>query len=466
MLDWIFGKPEQELKMVTRTLSTPTRATKNYDGPKSRSKSSSKSPSRKPRKATKKLSSKPKVLRKKSSMTAKILRKVDEVMAEHGDSEKKLRIGILLTYPRLEVKKEELITARDKNRPWNRLADPKFVVERKFRREKPIKSRHPLGKYAIPGDVAVGCYIEHAYADKNVAVDFILPHEISKERLAANDLNFFLIYDLIEAFHTDKSKDKKCYKALKQCLEESDNIFPPYKYQELIFSKIKYYNYLMEHNVSIAPTLTMTTEQYADMGKEAAVKLILETCMNEDWGRLICKPVYGQEGIDAKFFEITHGKSLGNYLERCMKKYPGIVIQKVIEGFGDSKKSPELRMYYVGNQYQYSVCANDNCVVRPKEEGGGFETPLNSLKNKTRKILRKLPKMEMPNGKKLPRLLTRLDMGYIVDGKYSPFVNEVEFVPSLYAEDCAHHPERLIDKNLGDQMVKISKLYVKQMQKK
>merc|ERR1711900_90006 len=143
-----------------------------------------------------------------------------------------------------------------------------------------------------------------------------------------------------------------------------------------------------DNNISIAPTLTMTTEQYADMGKDAAVKLILETCMNEDWGRLICKPVYGQEGIDAKFFEITHEKSLGNYLERCMKKYPGIVIQKVIEGFGDSKKSPELRMYYVGNQYQYSVCANDNCIVRPKEEGGGFETPLNSLKNKTRKILR------------------------------------------------------------------------------
>ena len=25
----------------------------------------------------------------------------------------------------------------------------------------------------------------------------------------------------------------------------------------------------------------------------------------------------------------------------------------------------------------------------------------------------------MPNGKRLPRLLTRLDMGYIVDGKYA-----------------------------------------------
>ena len=33
---------------------------------------------------------------------------------------------------------------------------------------------------------------------------------------------------------------------------------------------------------------------------------------------------------------------------------------------------------------------------------------------------------------RLPRLLTRLDMGYLVDGELKPFVNEVEFVPSLY----------------------------------
>merc|ERR1712096_587583 len=153
------------------------------------------------------------------------------------------------------------------------------------------------------------------------------------------------------------------------------------------------------------------------------------------WKRFICKPVYGMEGIDAKLFEPTHKKKLGRYLERCMKKYPGIVIQKEIPNFGNSRKSPELRMYYVGNKYQYSACANENTVVRPRQEGGGFDVPLESLK--------------------------RLDMGYIVDGNYNPFVNEVEFVPSWYSEDCAHHPDRLIDRSIGDQMVKITKMFVK-----
>merc|ERR1711964_332113 len=277
-----------------------------------------------------------------------------------------------------------------------------------------------------------------------------------------------MIYDILEAFHTDKSKDKKIYKVVENCLKTCDNIFPPYEYQTLINSKIEYYNYLMEHNIAIAPTMTLTQEQYAQLGSEGTIKKILETVEREHWDSFICKPVYGIEGIDTKFFysdEIekypAEKKAIVSYFERCMKKYPGIVIQKEIKNFGNSKECPELRMYYVGNEYQYSVSANDHSVLRPRQEGGSFDTPLDSLKTRTRKILRKLPPIIMPNGKQLPRLLTRLDMGYIVDGNYSPFVNEVEYVPSLYSEDCAHHPDRLIDAALGHQMVKIAKLYTK-----
>jgi len=322
--------------------------------------------------------------------------------------------------------------------------------------------RHPLGKTAVPSDYAVGLYIKHAYenAGKNVEVDMIMPHDISVERLKSNDLNFFLIYDALESFHTDKSKDKKLYKTLVECMEKCDNIFPPKQYQDFIGSKIVYYNYMKDNNIAIAPTMTITREQYKELGCKAAVAKIMNHAQEENWKRFICKPVLGQEAIDAKFFDLTQKPHLMRYFERCMKKYPGIVIQKEIKNFGNSKKCPEIRMYYVGNKYQYSVSAQENSILRPREEGGTFDTPLGSLKRKSRQILKKLPKMVMPNGKELPRLLSRVDMGYIVDGQYSPFVNEVEYVPSLYSEDCAHHPDRLIDARLGDQMVKITKLYV------
>jgi len=399
--------------------------------------------------------------RLRPSKKARTARSKSASKAGSADPSKKLRVGILLTYPKLEVKKEELISHKPRSslRPWTKLAPESMVVNRKFRREKKV-TRHPMGNKAIPTDVAVACYIQHAYKNKNVEVDMILPHEISEERLKSNDLNFMMIYDILEAFHTDKTQGKKVYHTLKKCLDSADNVYPPQEYSELIYSKIKYYNYLKENGISIAPTITMTTEEYQAMGPTAALEMILSHAGKENWKRFICKPVYGMEGIDAKFFEPTHKRKLGKYLERCMKKYPGIVVQKEIPFFGNSRKSPELRMYYVGNKYQYSACANENTVVRPRQEGGGFDVPLESLKRRTRSILKRLPKIVM-KGKQLPRLLTRLDMGYIVDGNYNPFVNEVEFVPSWYSEDCAHHPDRLIDVSLGDQMVKITKMFVK-----
>merc|ERR1719465_375827 len=110
----------------------------------------------------------------------------------------------------------------------------------------------------------------------------------------------------------------------------------------------------------------------------------------------------------------------------------------MVKNFGNTKDSPELRMYHLGNDYKYSVCALKRgkkiVKVHPKAEGGTLDVSLKKLKDIGQTILKKLPPIVMPNGVRLPRLITRLDMGYRVDGKYRPFVNEVEFVPSLYSE--------------------------------
>jgi len=203
----------------------------------------------------------------------------------------------------------------------------------------------------------------------------------------------------------------------------------------------------------------MTAEEYKRLGKKKATEKLWNKMVNElKWPKFIIKPVLGIEGIDAEFFDTEDDEDFEDHLELCMKKYPGVVVQKNIPNFGNSKKSPELRMYYVGSEYQYSACATNSSVARPTEEGGTFKVPLKNLRSNSRKILKKLPEIRM-KGKKLPKLLTRLDMGYIVEGRYSPFVNEVEFCPSLYVEDCAHNKDRLIDKSIGDQMVKIARIY-------
>jgi len=229
------------------------------------------------------------------SKRACINRSKSATRATSPEPAKKLRVGILLTYPKLEVKKEELLNHNDKNRPWLKLADKKFVVERKWRREMKLNGRkHPLGKIAVPSDASVAYYLQHAYKNKNVEVDMIMPHEITPARLKSNDLNFMLIYDLLESFHTDKTPGKKLYHNLKNCVEKCDNIFPPKEYQEFVGSKIQYYNYLTKNGISIAPTITMTSEEYKEMKPRDAVNKVISHALNNGWPRFICKPVLGQ----------------------------------------------------------------------------------------------------------------------------------------------------------------------------
>jgi len=379
-----------------------------------------------------------------------------------------VKIGILLTYPKQEVKKADLVT-HDASLPWTQHADTGLVMERKLRSNgmyyQKIK-RHRDGRHGIPTDVAVGCFLRHiSQKAGNVKVDFILPHEITAERLRANDLNFLLIYDLLEAFHTDKSKGKRIYNQVEKTLIEATNIFPPFNYQQFVYSKIKYYNYLKEHGICIAPTSTMTSEEYRKLGHAKAVAKVMKHIKDEGWDEFVAKPVYGQESKDVRFLLASHRKRLEGHIRKCMARYPGMVMQKTIkshgEYFGGNSWCPELRMYYVGNRYKYSACCADKVIITPESEGGKLKAPMTRLVKATRGILRKLPPIVMPNGTRLPRLITRLDMGYLVDGHFSPFVNEVEFVPSLYSEDVRVELVHNYIKEVAIQMLRITRRYIK-----
>lgn len=216
--------------------------------------------------------------------------------------------------------------------------------------------------------------------------------------------------------------------------------------------------------------MTMTPEEFSKQYPEGGVRAgaeLWEKFKEMGWMKFIAKPVYGQESKDMfightgwkeaqgwmpKGEIISNQKKLGAYLDHIMANYPGVIFQKFIEDFGNGKKCPELRLYYLGDDYSYSMCSAGGVYLRPKEEGGKTDFPLDILKPHTKKIFDALPKL-MVQGKELPRLLTRFDMGYKENGKMvEPYVNEIEFVPSLYIED---HPFVVEDK-LGDRMVEIA----------
>lgn len=340
-----------------------------------------------------------------------------------------IRVGIVGIWSQGEAKKSELVSILKKTppRPWLEGIKKDFIVVRPFNETYEIE-----GNTGVATDVAVGAYIEYAYASKNVAVDFIPPNECTKERLARNDLNFHILYDSLEGFHGDRSKGKRVWKRIEEALDTSNNVFPPRYYQKLINNKISYYNWCKKNDVRICPTFTLTKEEYAAEAKkhkaadEAALHAALanhywDKIQGFGWGfRFFCKPVYGIESRDAKMFTVAAKNEQARfrkYFSMIMRKYPGIVIQKYIIGFGAHTDMPESRHLHIGEEYQYTIIQTDDKTYRPDSEDYvynalsiGKDFPLEKMKAYAREVMNKLPEFKV-QGVSLPRLTTRIDLG-------------------------------------------------------
>jgi hypothetical protein len=70
-------------------------------------------------------------------------------------------------------------------------------------------------------------------------------------------------------------------------------------------------------------------------------------------------------------------------------------------------------------------------------------------------VMDSLPKLDLPGDLKNP-ILTRIDVGSGLEGTpYTYFVNEVEFVPSLYIED---QKNPVIEK-ISETLYKVAQIY-------
>ncbi len=167
-----------------------------------------------------------------------------------------INIGIVITNPRSERKKQELVVYSRK-RPWCKDVKLKHMVNRK-------------GVLSIPGDIAIGYYIMYKY--KNVKVDFIRPSEISVRRFHSNDLVFIIIYDLLESFHTDSVNFENFKKTLKNCR----NVYPDYRYQKMINNKCSYYKFLKKEKVKLVVTFCISSETSSKEGLKKVVNKLFE----------------------------------------------------------------------------------------------------------------------------------------------------------------------------------------------
>jgi len=160
------------------------------------------------------------------------------------------------------------------------------------------------------------------------------------------------------------------------------------------------------------------------------------------------------------------------YVIATLKKYPGLIFQKFIHGFGKTVESPEVRSYWVGREYQFSMVATVKKIYCLSGEGhkpggrkqnGVMRLPksanIETLKDIAKRVIEVLQtkmKLTTPDGVALPLLMTRVDMGVMRDGEFNPWVNEVEYVPSYYVEDHTHP----LEGKVAEQCAVISKKFL------
>ena len=170
------------------------------------------------------------------------------------------------------------------------------------------------------------------------------------------------------------------------------------------------------------------------------------------------KPVFGQESLMVKTFNKAYSKEfIASYVDSTLKLYPGVIFQEYMRNMA-TKHCSEFRCYFVGDVFAYCVVTNDNGEFIDKREGGRkeFAGYTQALKL-AHKAIKKVPQSVVA-GVKLPRLMTRIDVGTAVkrntklqDNQRVLFVSEVELVPSLYIQTTKKKPDVM----LGEQVMKI-----------
>jgi len=319
-----------------------------------------------------------------------------------------------------------------------------------------------------PADIAVAWYIKKNYP--NIEIDIITPSEISLQRFNKCDF-VYIMYDLIDAYNEGGIE---LFKERKKIYSKTNSImYPTVDMQKFIISKSKYYKFLLDNGISVAPFMSIPKNAYMEQTitkKKKLINTLIKKIHKKQWPGVIIKPELGSYGTGIKIFtdisKLTSIK-LFKLLEKSFEKknFEAMLFQRYMEDF---KSFYEIRTYWINGKYIRSVGTiieyktlgtgeEELYIDSPKNEGG--DIPLSIISEliiNGEKIIKSLPKMYNSEN-----LLLRLDFGccqHMDDTlkgvqpdmcrKY--FLNEIELTGNLFPDV---YPKIDIVKILGDALV-------------
>jgi len=288
----------------------------------------------------------------------------------------------------------------------------------------------------VSADMAIAWYIHKHYP--NIEVDFILPGDISLERLQSNLCNFIVGYDVLDAMCEGAVKLAVVTNAFKMC----GNIMPSWEVQEAIYMKSGYMTEAARLGVPMAPTI------FAVKGSREP-QALLQEMKARGWQRFVTKQSYGFGSAGFMKLSVQECEENPEILEEYFKTHaecPEYVVQEFIEGFC---RNWEVRCFWFNGEFKYAI-ANRAAVSCAEGEKVGVigesEIPPEFLENAKRigkQALDALPQLTTPDGQPIGMTLIRTDVGCAdskVDDKdthWDPsaktfFLNEIEYGGTTY----------------------------------
>ena len=329
--------------------------------------------------------------------------------------------------------------------------------------------------------LSVYYYLREHHSDYN-HFDLITEiKDVTYERLMSNDINFFNFYDPV-AVGSYNLKLAAKYEELLISLPD-DKVYPPKSYFKIQHDKCEYYSFLKKEKFSIVPfTCVDKTNWNKAINKTKYVSNIYN--ITRQYDSTFFKPVMGTSGRHTMIFPLKKRNSPNYTKQRLLKKlndvfkekFPKVVLQKYISDFA-KKGNVEIKMYFVGKKYQYSIVSvaagksfnmvgESHGMAALDFEGGEYKQLSKAVVEKLKKIglnVIKILQNKLHEG--LSTLVTRVDFGCCYPkGEY--FINEIEYAPA-FLNGWFKRPDKIkIDVEIAKQMMKIvEELKIKKMNK-
>ena len=210
-------------------------------------------------------------------------------------------------------------------------------------------------------------------------------------------------------------------------------MFPPIKYQHMVYDKCAYYKFFEKNGINTAPTICLTRKQWVKSPKKS---VDLVWTKSQIWKQTFGKPVHGTDSGDVgRPWDLDTRSKVEDYIRNVFSnpnRYPSIVFQKFMKDF--ELTFPQIRMYYLGNTYQYSVVEWKSPLPNGTSRLADARDAV--FIRKAKRFASKVLKTVGPFYKGSPKFLTRIDVGCCMnDGIITNpnlFLNELEVLAGLY----------------------------------